>query len=576
MSRGKGGKGEHAPRGWGGGRSNLPGPKPEGCRTIWIGWLDDKPVEEEVIEFFKDCGPVVEVRSSERHIRGFFAHVQFETTENVDEAMKKQGETAFGIRIQIDWAYMDKVQTTNTQAEAPNSRRYRPKSVKPPNGHTLWIGDVSIDACEQDLVDLFEPCGKLEMICLQVNQLRNGQFGHMKFFETDAVDKAVELAGTAVKGVPLRLDFAEDKPMQAYRVGKDRAQPESTKPQDCRTVWVGGLPSDCNEDMIHSLFERCGEIREVRLDCSKRSGTMFCHVEYADTTAIDRAVRLSGERLNSSKIRVDFAENRKHEPGSQGKGYGKDGKGGPMPMFDPHMPPGMMFGPGGPWSRPPFPGPMGMPPPGGMLPLPAPDGKGGPGDAPPGNFMPPGSFPRGPRVVPPPPGAPGGPPLGSVPPGGPGGPPGGPDGGPPLGPPPGWDPRGPPPPGWDPMRPPPPDFFGYPGFYGYPPPPGFPGGGKGGPPPPQDFYGYPGPDPRFGGPPPGPPGYPGGPSGPPGPEGGAYTGPEGYPGPQPPGPTVPGAPPGGRARSRSAGSSYSYSSYYSYSPSPSKSPARNP
>ena len=34
----------------------------------------------------------------------------------------------------------------------------------------------------------------------QVNQLRNGHFGHIKFFETEAVDKAAELAGTMLKG----------------------------------------------------------------------------------------------------------------------------------------------------------------------------------------------------------------------------------------------------------------------------------------------------------------------------------------------------------------------------------------
>jgi hypothetical protein len=31
----------------------------------------------------------------------------------------------------------------------------------------LWVGDVSIEASEQDLIDLFEPCGEVEMICLQ-------------------------------------------------------------------------------------------------------------------------------------------------------------------------------------------------------------------------------------------------------------------------------------------------------------------------------------------------------------------------------------------------------------------------
>eukprot|EP00927_Polykrikos_kofoidii_P010108 TRINITY_DN14281_c0_g2_i1.p1 TRINITY_DN14281_c0_g2~~TRINITY_DN14281_c0_g2_i1.p1 ORF type:complete len:1077 (+),score=98.18 TRINITY_DN14281_c0_g2_i1:61-3231(+) len=297
-------------------RKDPRGPKPEGCRTIWVGWLDKRPAEADIVEFFKECGTVTEVRCSDRHVRGYFAHVQFEDTNGVDEAMKKAGEFFDGHRVQLDYAYMDKVTTNPSRdAEAPSSRRYRPKSVKPPNGRTMWIGDVSIDAAEQDLIDLFEPCGKIEMICLQVNQLRNGQFGHVKFFETEAVDKAAELGGTPVKGIPIRVDFAEDKPFAAYRVGKDRWVPELNKPDDCRTIWVGGLPNsaEVTEESIRQLFERCGEIKEVRLDSSKRGGASFCHVEYIESSSVDRAVRMSGERIMNSKIRVDFAENRKSD-----------------------------------------------------------------------------------------------------------------------------------------------------------------------------------------------------------------------------------------------------------------------
>ena len=49
----------------------------------------------------------------------------------------------------------------------------------------------------------------------EVNQLRNGKFGHIKFFDTEAVDKAAALAGSPVHGVPIRVDFAEDKPLAA-------------------------------------------------------------------------------------------------------------------------------------------------------------------------------------------------------------------------------------------------------------------------------------------------------------------------------------------------------------------------
>lgn len=296
----------------GGGRREA---KPEGCRTIWIGWFDERPRDEDLAEFFSDCGRVTEVCVSDHQVRGYFAHVQFEDTACVNIAMKKEGADYANRRIQLDYAYMDKVMTKpQLEANAPGRiLRCKPKSVKPQNGHTLWLGDLSIDTTEQDVIDLFEPCGRIEMICLKVNQLRNGHFGHVKFYETEAVDKATQLAGTLLKGVPLRMDFAEDKPVSAYRHSKDQPVPESSRSEDCRTIFVGGLPGDVSEEMMHSLFEPCGEIREVRLDRSKRSGAQFCHVEFFEGSAVDRATRLTGERLGNSKIRVDFAENRKHE-----------------------------------------------------------------------------------------------------------------------------------------------------------------------------------------------------------------------------------------------------------------------
>jgi len=376
--------------------------KPEGCRTVWVGWMEDKPEEHDLQDFFSAAGRIVEVRISDRLVRGYFAHVQFEDTSNVDEAMKNSGQEFKGQKVSLDYAYMDKAVKewkTDNQGHV-NSRRYKPRSVKPTGGHTLWCGDISIEAEEQDLIDVFEVCGKIEMICLQVNQLKNGKFGHMKFFETDAVDKAVEKAGTLIKGVPIRLDYAEDKPVAAYRVGKERVVVDSNKPEDCRTVWIGGLPHDATEEVVQSLFERCGDIKEIRLDRSRKSGTPFCHVEYSETDAVDKAIRLSGERLNGAKIRVDFADNRRSDGGG-GKGKGRhapmDGPEGhpfPPPVPFPFMPPmGPPFGPPppgwDPWRPPPF----------GMPPMPPPGMFGHPcGPGPPPGAPPPGGKPARPST----------------------------------------------------------------------------------------------------------------------------------------------------------------------------------
>jgi len=466
---------------------------------------------------------VTEVRISDHHVRGYFAHVQFEDTSCVDEAMKKQNFLFMDRRIQIDFAYMDKVATNSkTDVNAPGRiLRCKPKSQKPANGHTLWLGDLSMETKEQDVIDLFEPCGKIEMICLKVNQLRNGHFGHVKFFETEAVDKATELAGTLLKGVPIRMDYAEDKPLEAYRSGKDKGVPQTSRPMDCLTVWIGGLPDDANEDLIRSVFERCGHIREIRLDSSRRSGARFCHVEFGDGGAVERAIKMSGESIAGSKMRVDFAENRRHD---QKKG-GMD-----LPPGMPPPPPGMPMGMCPPGMRPPH----GLPPPPGMM-FP-------PGMPPPGMPLPPGMMPppwhRGPPGdwpgPPPPPGE--GPPSDWP--------------GPPRMP---MGPHGPPPPGY-PGWPPPPGFYGRPPMMGMP--PGHPGPGA----PPHPLEDGPRPE---------------GPwqHGMPSSAYGVPLGPEGWPAQgqapgQGPFPTQ--APQ--RGRSRSAGSSYSgsYSYSYSYTPSPSR------
>lgn len=414
-------------------------------------------------------------------------------------------------RLEIDYAYMDKVML-NPQREANTPGRIlrcKPRTSKPPNGHTLWLGDLSIDTTEQDVIDFFDPCGKIEMICMKVNKLRNGHFGHVKFFETEALDKAVDLAGQLLKGFPVRMDFAEDKPVEAYR--KEPLAATKQRPQNCHTVWVGGVGRDTTEEMIREALKQCGEIQEIRWN----SGSQFCHVQFVEDDAVDRAMRLTGTPLGGSKIRVDYAEDRK------GEGERREDS----------------------WPQMPFPGmpPPGMPP--GWHPAMGPP----PGMGPPGMCMPPGVGPPplGPPAMPPPGAPPEGwlgppgehrpPPPGhdgrDAPPGWrPDFPPGGPM--PPWGhgPPPGWTPPGHgPPPGWRPQ--------GWPAG-----PPGWPG-------PPPPGYGHPAPG--FGYPPPG--------AAPPGPPGSAPHPTEGPPGVHEP----------GRGRARS----YSYS--YSYTPSPERGNTQN-
>ncbi|KAH8379392.1 hypothetical protein KR009_004606 [Drosophila setifemur] len=86
------------------------------------------------------------------------------------------------------------------------------------------------------------------------------------------------------------------------------------RPPGCRTIFVGGLPENVNEDIIREIFESCGDITTLRM--SKKN---FCHIRYRQETAIDRAIYLSGYRLrisamneppNFGRLHVDYAQAR--------------------------------------------------------------------------------------------------------------------------------------------------------------------------------------------------------------------------------------------------------------------------
>ncbi|XP_050335554.1 ecto-NOX disulfide-thiol exchanger 1 [Bactrocera neohumeralis] len=94
------------------------------------------------------------------------------------------------------------------------------------------------------------------------------------------------------------------------------APPPTTRerPPGCRTVFVGGLPENCTEDLVREIFESCGEITTLRT--SKKN---FCHIRYRHEASVDRAIYLSGYRIrisnssepsNFGRLHVDYAQAR--------------------------------------------------------------------------------------------------------------------------------------------------------------------------------------------------------------------------------------------------------------------------
>ncbi|XP_015219167.1 ecto-NOX disulfide-thiol exchanger 1 isoform X1 [Lepisosteus oculatus] len=92
--------------------------------------------------------------------------------------------------------------------------------------------------------------------------------------------------------------------------------PPSTRerPPGCKTVFVGGLPENANEEIIREVFDQCGEITAIR-----KSKKNFCHIRFTEEFMVDKAIYLSGYRMrigsstdkkDSGRLHVDFAQAR--------------------------------------------------------------------------------------------------------------------------------------------------------------------------------------------------------------------------------------------------------------------------
>ena len=93
-----GGNGNQGNRG--GNRSNFQGTK----YSIFVGNLSFKTNENSIKKYFSDCGNVIEVRlakNEDGRLKGF-AHVDFDSKEGVENAIKKNGQEFEGRNLKVD------------------------------------------------------------------------------------------------------------------------------------------------------------------------------------------------------------------------------------------------------------------------------------------------------------------------------------------------------------------------------------------------------------------------------------------------------------------------------------------
>jgi len=92
-----------------------------------------------------------------------------------------------------------------------------------------------------------------------------------------------------------------------------------------RTVFVGRLSWNVDNDWLKSEFEECGEVVAARVQMDRNTGKSrgFAYVEFADPASVEKALQLSGKEIDGRPVNVDRSTNNKASGGASQPNEGR-------------------------------------------------------------------------------------------------------------------------------------------------------------------------------------------------------------------------------------------------------------
>jgi nucleolin len=159
-------------------------------------------------------------------------------------------------------------------------------------------------------------------------------FGYVEFANVEDATKAVEaMNGKEIDGREINVNFASARPAPTEGARQDRAKQFNDKPSDpSKTLFVGNLSFQADENTIYETFGEYGSVQSVRLITDRETGAPkgFGYVEFEDVDQAKAALEaLAGQDVAGRSIRLDYAPARdNNNAGGGGRGGFGGGRGG--------------------------------------------------------------------------------------------------------------------------------------------------------------------------------------------------------------------------------------------------------
>lgn len=161
--------------------------------TVYVSGLPFECTDEEVRDFFKDCGTIKAVRLPKWHdsgkLRGY-GHVEFASSAAALAALELSGQYIHDRFINVDRPMVPRALQGDTQSTQPKER--------PPGCKTIFIKNLPYDITEDELRQgfmVYGPIASIRLASWSHTQNLKG-FGFVDFRREDSAEIAVKKTGS--------------------------------------------------------------------------------------------------------------------------------------------------------------------------------------------------------------------------------------------------------------------------------------------------------------------------------------------------------------------------------------------
>ena len=264
--------------------------------------------EDYIRVLFKPYGEIVSIRlpSLQANKRRRFCYVEFNSADQAHAALELDGQEKDGLSLLV-------------KISNPSVKKQR--DVSEPDRRTIFVGQISFTATEDQLISTFSTYGQIEGCKMprdQKTKSRNRGIAFLTFSDKVAANAALAMDGKDFEGRKIKVNMADsqssrqNKAQQGDRskspsasVDDDVATPASfslstdeLEEQRQRTIALSGVPDTINEARLRAVAEKVGPVRKVILK-TNHQGALVEYENVAD--AGKAAIELDGFEISQGR-----------------------------------------------------------------------------------------------------------------------------------------------------------------------------------------------------------------------------------------------------------------------------------